>query len=112
MEEPQHYKIAIIGAGFSGLGMAINLRQAGEHSFVVFDREPRVGGTWWVNQYPGCACDVASHLYSFSFEPNPDWPRMFGTQPQIHAYLERCVEKFQIGPHLSPFDRHRGIALR
>ncbi len=99
-EEPRHYKIAIIGAGFSGLGMAITLKMAGEHDFIVFEREARVGGTWWVNQYPGCGCDVASPLYSFSFEPYPDWPRMYASQPEIHAYLERCVEKYDIGPHL------------
>jgi cation diffusion facilitator CzcD-associated flavoprotein CzcO len=72
-----HYRVAIIGTGFSGLGMAIRLRQAGEDDFVVFEKEAGVGGTWWVNSYPGCACDVESHLYSFSFEPNPEWQRMF-----------------------------------
>ncbi|HZV21968.1 MAG TPA: NAD(P)/FAD-dependent oxidoreductase [Hyphomicrobiales bacterium] len=95
-----HCKIAIIGAGFSGLGMAINLRMAGEDDFIVFEREPRAGGTWWVNQYPGCACDVASHLYCFSFEPYPYWPRMYASQPEIHAYLERCAAKYGIEPHL------------
>lgn len=98
--EAEHYKIAIIGAGFSGLGMAINLQKSGERNFILFEREHRVGGTWWVNQYPGCGCDVASHLYSFSFELYPDWSRMYASQPEIHAYLERCVEKYGLEPRL------------
>jgi cation diffusion facilitator CzcD-associated flavoprotein CzcO len=99
-EDTEHHKVAIIGAGFSGLGMAINLKKAGESDFVVFERETRVGGTWWVNQYPGCACDVASPLYCYSFEPNPGWARMFSPQPEIQSYLERCAEKYEIAPHL------------
>ncbi len=95
-----HFKVVIIGAGFAGLGMGIRLKQAGEDSFVIFEKEARAGGTWWVNQYPGCACDVPSPLYSFSFEPYPDWPRLFAEQPDILAYLERCVEKYRLGPHL------------
>lgn len=71
------YRVLIIGAGFSGIGMAINLRQRGEQDFLILEQEAGVGGTWWVNQYPGCACDIPSHLYSFSFEPNPDWSRRF-----------------------------------
>ena len=67
--------IAIIGAGFSGLGLAVRLREQGVEDFVILERNADVGGTWWANTYPGCACDVPSHLYSFSFAPNPDWSR-------------------------------------
>ncbi|RFA26828.1 4-hydroxyacetophenone monooxygenase [Alkalilimnicola ehrlichii] len=98
-------KIAIIGTGFSGLGMAIRLKQAGEHDFVIFEKEGGVGGTWRINQYPGCACDVQSHLYSFSFEPNPDWQRTFPPQPEIWAYLERCAQKYDLHPQIR-FDTH------
>ena len=71
----QHYKVGIIGAGFSGLGMAIKLKQSGMTDFVVFERADDVGGTWRENTYPGCQCDVPSHLYSFSFALNSDWTR-------------------------------------
>ena len=83
--------IAIIGAGFSGLGLAVRLRQAGIEDFVVLERGDGVGGTWHFNTYPGCACDVPSHLYSFSFAPNPDWTRTYSRQPEIRAYLERVA---------------------
>lgn len=95
-----HSRVAIIGSGFSGLGMAIKLKKAGEHDFVIFEKEAGVGGTWRVNHYPGCACDVQSHLYSFSFEQNPEWSRMFAPQPEIKAYLERCAEKYRLDAHL------------
>jgi cation diffusion facilitator CzcD-associated flavoprotein CzcO len=95
-----HSRVAIIGSGFSGLGMAIQLKKAGDNDFVMFEKEGGVGGTWRVNHYPGCACDVQSHLYSFSFEQNPEWSRMFAPQPEIRAYLERCAEKYQLAPHL------------
>ncbi|QEY62213.1 NAD(P)/FAD-dependent oxidoreductase [Metapseudomonas lalkuanensis] len=92
----RHCKIAIIGSGFSGLGMAIRLKQKGENDFLMFEKEPGIGGTWRVNNYPGCGCDVQSHLYSFSFEPNPNWTRMFAKQEEIKAYLEGCWEKYRL----------------
>ena len=92
--------VAIIGSGFSGLGMAIRLEQAGMHDFVVLERADEVGGTWQANTYPGCACDVPSHLYSFSFAPNPDWTQSYSTQPEIWAYLRRCADDFGIRPHV------------
>ncbi len=95
-----HYRVAILGAGFSGLGMGINLKRSGESDFIVFDKEAGVGGTWWVNDYPGCACDVESHLYSFSFELNPEWSRLYARQQEIQRYLEACVEKYGLAPHL------------
>ena len=95
----RHCKVAIIGSGFSGLGMAIRLKQQGEHDFLLFEKQAGVGGTWRVNNYPGCGCDVQSHLYSFSFEQNPNWTRMFAKQPEIQGYLEGCWEKYRLHNH-------------
>ncbi|NPT62265.1 flavin-containing monooxygenase [Paraburkholderia elongata] len=92
--------IAIIGSGFAGLGMAIRLRQAGMTDFIIAEKAESVGGTWRDNHYPGCACDVQSHVYSFSFAPNPRWTRMFARQPEIRAYLEECTQRFGIRRHL------------
>jgi cation diffusion facilitator CzcD-associated flavoprotein CzcO len=92
--------VAIIGAGFGGLGAAIRLARAGGTDFLVFDKADDVGGTWQANTYPGCACDVPSHLYSFSFARNPDWSDTFSGQPEIWDYLRRCVDRFGIRPHL------------
>ena len=100
MPPPEDLKVLIIGAGFGGLGMAIKLKQAGMDDFLVLEKDADVGGTWWANSYPGCACDVQSHLYSFSFEPKPDWTFMFGRQPEILAYLRHCADKYGLGPHL------------
>lgn len=95
-----HVRVAVIGAGFGGLGTAIRLRQEGYHDVLVFDRGGEVGGTWRDNSYPGCACDVPSHMYSFSFAPNPDWTRSFSAQGEIWDYLRRCVKDFGLEPHL------------
>ena len=95
-----HTDVAIIGAGFAGLGMAISLKQAGEHDFTVFERGEEVGGTWWFNTYPGCQCDIPSHLYSFSFAPNPGWSRTYSEQPEIEAYLKDCADRFALRPHI------------
>lgn len=94
------FETIIIGSGFSGLGMAIQLKQAGRHSFIVLEKADDIGGTWRDNTYPGCACDVPSHMYSFSFERKPDWSRMYSTQPEILAYLKHCVRKHDLGPHI------------
>src|SRR3954452_11420304 len=90
--------VAIVGSGFSGIGLAIRLRQEGIEDFAVLERGDGVGGTWHYNTYPGCACDVPSHLYSFSFAPNPDWTRTYSRQPEIRAYLRRVVEDFGVAP--------------
>jgi cation diffusion facilitator CzcD-associated flavoprotein CzcO len=90
---PDEVDIAIVGSGFSGLGMAIQLRRDGVEDFVVLERGEQVGGTWWFNSYPGCGCDVPSHLYSFSFAPNPDWSRTYSKQPEIEAYLRRLADE-------------------
>lgn len=92
--------VAIIGSGFGGLGVAIRLRQEGEEDFLIFERASDVGGTWRDNSYPGCACDVQSHLYSLSFAPNPGWTRSFSPQPEIWDYLRRCARDFRLLPHL------------
>jgi cation diffusion facilitator CzcD-associated flavoprotein CzcO len=92
-------RIAIIGAGPGGLCMAINLKAAGYDDFVILERSGGVGGTWYQNRYPGCACDIQSHLYSYSFEIKPDWTRPYATQPEILAYMEHCAAKYAIVPH-------------
>ena len=92
--------VAIIGAGFGGLGAAIRLREEGFDDLVVLEREQRLGGTWWQNTYPGCACDVPAHLYSFSFALNPQWSRMFAPQEEILAYLERTAAERGVLPRI------------
>ena len=86
---PGHARIGILGAGFGGLGMAIQLKQAGIDDFVILERDEDVGGTWWANTYPGCQCDIPSHLYSFSFAPNPEWTRTYPLQPEIRGTCAR-----------------------
>ncbi|NNN33090.1 NAD(P)/FAD-dependent oxidoreductase [Streptomyces sp. S3(2020)] len=100
MTEHEHVRVAVIGSGFGGLGAAVRLRREGVTDFVVLERAGSVGGTWRDNSYPGCACDVPSHLYSFSFAPNPDWPRTFSGQEHIRAYLEHVADVFRLRPHL------------
>jgi cation diffusion facilitator CzcD-associated flavoprotein CzcO len=92
--------IAIIGAGFSGLGMAIRLRQAGIENFALFEKAEDVGGTWRDNTYPGCACDVPSNLYSYSFAPKSDWSHTYARQPEIFSYLKECAAHYGLAPHL------------
>jgi cation diffusion facilitator CzcD-associated flavoprotein CzcO len=92
--------VAILGSGFSGLAVAIELKRAGIDDFVVLERAATLGGTWRDNHYPGCACDVPSHLYSFSFAPKPDWSRAFAPQAEIRAYLERCADDFDVRRHI------------
>src|SRR5437868_12870253 len=94
------YDVIVIGTGFAGLGMAIKLKEEGRERFLVLEKADSVGGTWRENTYPGCACDVQSHLYSFSFAPNPDWTHSFSPQAEIWAYLKRCVRDFHLLPHL------------
>jgi cation diffusion facilitator CzcD-associated flavoprotein CzcO len=98
--EHEHVRVAVIGSGFGGLGAAVRLRREGVTDFVVLERADSVGGTWRDNTYPGCACDVPSHLYSFSFAPNPDWPRTFSGQRHIRAYLEQVADVFRLRPHI------------
>ncbi|HTA05705.1 MAG TPA: NAD(P)/FAD-dependent oxidoreductase [Solirubrobacteraceae bacterium] len=105
-----HHRVAIVGSGFSGLGMAIRLKQEGIEDFVVLERADDLGGTWRDNTYPGCACDVPSHLYSFSFAPNPEWSRTFSGQAEIWGYLRRVAREHAIDPHIRY--RHEVTAAR
>ncbi len=98
----------VVGAGFSGIAAGVALRKAGIRDFVILEKANRVGGTWRENTYPGAACDVPSHLYSFSFEPNPSWSRAYSRQAEILAYLEHCADKYGLRDHLR-FD-HRVIS--
>ncbi|MFE9365597.1 flavin-containing monooxygenase [Streptomyces sp. NPDC006978] len=100
MAQHEHVRVAVIGSGFGGLGAAVRLRREGITDFLVLERAAAVGGTWRDNSYPGCACDVPSHLYSFSFAPNPDWPRTFSGQQHIRAYLEHVADTFGLRPHI------------
>ena len=92
--------IGIIGAGPGGMALGILLAQSGFRNFTIFDREDDVGGTWLINTYPGLACDVKSHLYSYSFDLNPDWSRLWPAQPEILAYFQRCADEYGLHPHL------------
>ena len=93
-------RAVIVGTGFSGLGMAIRLKQRGMHDFVILEKADDIGGTWRENTYPGCACDIPSHLYSFSFAPNPRWSRRFSPGSEIRAYLNSVVDRFDVRRHL------------
>ena len=90
----------LVGAGFAGLGMAIALRKQGMTNFVILEKARDVGGVWRDNSYPGAACDIPSHLYSFSFELRPDWSRTFAPQAEIQAYLQHCARKYEVLPHI------------
>jgi len=92
--------VLIVGAGFSGICMGIKLLEAGMKSFLIIEKSEEIGGTWWENRYPGCACDIPSHLYSFSFAPSTEWSRMYPGQQEIHDYLKRCVKHYGLSPHL------------
>ncbi|BBY65072.1 flavin-containing monooxygenase [Mycolicibacterium helvum] len=93
-------RVAIIGAGFGGLAAAVALRRIGVDDLVIIERCDGVGGTWRLNTYPGAACDIQSHLYSFSFAPNRNWSRTYARQPEILAYLESVAQDFDLNRHL------------
>lgn len=94
------FSVGIIGAGPGGLALGIFLRKAGFDDFTIFDREDGVGGTWRINTYPGLACDVKSHLYSYSFDLNSHWSRLWPEQPEILAYFEQCARRYRLAAHL------------
>ncbi|WP_420455626.1 alpha/beta hydrolase fold domain-containing protein [Rubrivirga sp.] len=100
MPSVPHFHVAIVGTGFGGIGAAVRLMQEGVEDVVLFERADAVGGVWRDNTYPGAACDVESHLYAFSFAPNPDWSRRFSPQAEIRAYLEDVAERFGVLPHI------------
>ncbi|MDH3202526.1 MAG: NAD(P)/FAD-dependent oxidoreductase [Myxococcales bacterium] len=116
MPDQEDFPIAIIGAGFAGIGAAIRLKQEGIESFTMFERASEVGGTWRDNTYPGCACDVQSHVYSLSFEQNPNWSRRYSTWQEIQEYLIGLVDKWGLEKHLrrnteivsAEFDEEKG----
>jgi cation diffusion facilitator CzcD-associated flavoprotein CzcO len=93
-------EIAIIGSGFSGLAMAARLKRAGHRDFLILERARDVGGTWRENSYPGCRCDVPSHVYSFSFAPNPEWSATFSPQREIWDYLRKVADDEQFTEHV------------
>ncbi len=97
---PGGLSVAIVGAGFGGVGMAIRLKQEGIEDLTVLERGESVGGVWRANTYPGAACDVPSHLYSFSFAPGHDWSRRYAPQPEILRYLEQVSARFGVDEHL------------
>src|SRR5881275_1520496 len=98
--ERRHFAVLVIGAGASGLGAAIRLRQAGVDDLAVLEKAPDLGGTWRDNTYPGCACDVPSALYSYSFAPNPGWTRAFAQQPEIRSYLRSTAQRFGVADRI------------
>lgn len=114
---PTCVDVLIVGAGFGGLGLGVTLAREAKRSFVLLERARELGGTWRDNTYPGCACDVPSHLYCFSFEPNPNWSRMFPTQTEIQTYLKHVARKYRVLPKIrfgrtlcaARFDVSRGI---
>jgi cation diffusion facilitator CzcD-associated flavoprotein CzcO len=97
---PERVQIAVIGAGFAGLGMAAQLRRHGIDDFVVLERAAEVGGVWRENTYPGAQCDIRSDLYSFSFAPNPGWTAAYSPQPEILDYLRDVVRRFDLAPRI------------
>jgi hypothetical protein len=94
------HQVVIVGAGPGGICMAIKLKQAGIEDFVILEREAAAGGTWFNNRYPGLACDIPSHLYSFSFELKSDWSRPFADRAEIHAYMQHCIDKYGVASHI------------
>lgn len=94
--QTQHVDVAILGAGFGGLCMAIKLREAGIDDFIILEKADEVGGTWRDNSYPGCACDVQSHLYSYSFEGKADWSKRYAPWNEIQDYILNCTEKYDL----------------
>jgi cation diffusion facilitator CzcD-associated flavoprotein CzcO len=96
----RHARVVIIGTGFAGLGMAIELQKAGIHDFVILEKASDIGGTWRENSYPGCACDIPSHMYSFSFAQNPNWTRAYSPQPEIWDYLLDVTKRYGLREHI------------
>ncbi len=96
----EHVDAIIVGAGFGGIGAAIQLKRLGYENFVLLDRQPDLGGTWYVNHYPGLACDVPTTTYSYFFEPNPNWSRLFSTGAEIKQYADDVADKYDIRRHI------------
>ena len=99
-DAPEKFEVAIVGAGFAGVCMAIELKEAGINDFVMLERGESAGGTWRENTYPGCACDVPSHLYSYSFRLNREWSEVFPPWQEIRDYIGDCIRHYGLEPHL------------
>src|ERR1700712_1478584 len=99
MTSEQHDAV-IVGAGFAGIGAAIQLKRLGVDDFVILDREDDLGGTWYVNHYPGLAVDVPTTTYSYFFEPNPNWSRLFTPGPEIKQYADDVADKYGVRGHM------------
>ncbi|MEM0995827.1 MAG: NAD(P)/FAD-dependent oxidoreductase [Bacteroidota bacterium] len=110
MQQAKTVDTVIVGSGFSGLCLAIRLKTAGYGDLVILEAAAELGGTWRDNTYPGCACDIPSHLYCFSFFPNPDWSRKYSGHAEIQAYLKACAKHFGLGPHFR-FNRRVDTAV-
>ena len=93
-------RFVVIGAGMAGIASVVKLREAGFDDIVVYEKADRLGGTWRENTYPGVACDIPSHLYSYSFAPNPEWSQVFSPGDEIRAYLERVAQEHEVLPHV------------
>ena len=100
MTERTITQFAIIGAGAGGMCAGIRLAETGRDDFLIFDKAPSVGGTWFRNAYPGACCDIPSHVYSYSFAPSAEWSKPYGTQPEILEYLEKIADDYGLRPHL------------
>lgn len=111
------HEIAVVGAGFSGIGLGIQLRRAGFRDFRILDAADGVGGVWHHNRYPGIAVDIPSTTYSYSFERNPSWSRLFAPGAELKQYAEHCVRKYGLEPHIqlrtkvdrAVFDEHENV---
>lgn len=99
MANERDFHVLIVGGGFAGVGAAIRLKQAGIHHFALIEKASELGGVWRDNTYPGCACDVPSALYSYSFAPNPQWSRLFAAQSEIKAYLQSTASLYGVDAH-------------
>src|ERR1700690_166488 len=99
-DQERTHAVVIVGTGFSGIGMSMALKKAGVSNFVILEKAASVGGTWRENTYPGCACDIRSHLSSYSFEPKADWSRESAPQEEILGYIEHCADKYGLRPHI------------
>jgi cation diffusion facilitator CzcD-associated flavoprotein CzcO len=97
---PEQFDAVIVGAGFAGIGAAIQLKRLGIEDFVILDREADLGGTWYVNHYPGLTVDVPTTTYSYFFEPNPNWSRLFSTGAEIKQYADDVAEKYGVRRHI------------
>ena len=96
----EQFDAVIVGAGFAGIGAAIQLKRLGFDDFVILEREDDLGGTWYVNHYPGLAVDVPTTTYSYFFEPNPNWSRLFTPGPEIKQYADDVADKYDVRKHM------------